>query len=153
LIWQPADRFVADEADDILANRAGASPVLNRLLAVMDGTEARLKGVLFLAATNRPEAIDKAARRAGRFGMSIEFLPPEPLERTQFIRLWRARHPNTPFMGEAGNTEALAMQLKGVCFADLGAIIDRAVNRMIVRPSGEKEVSMADIDDAMRPYR
>jgi transitional endoplasmic reticulum ATPase len=150
---RPAIIFI-DEADDILAKRAsGASPVLNRLLAVMDGAEARLKGVFFLAATNRPEAIDKAARRSGRFGLSIEFPLPEPLERAQFIRLWRAQHPDTPFTAEAGNSEALAMRLKGFCFADLGAILDGAVNRMITRPSADKEVSVADIEDAMRPYR
>lgn len=138
-----------DEADDILADRGdfrGRPDVLNALLGAMDGAGGKTPDLLFIAATNRPEAMDAAALRGGRFTEKLEFGLPGPEELTTYLQHWlqgsRAR------FAVAG--EALTAHLGGLAFANVNAILQGAVNNMVGRTAGSDTglVNLEDVLDA-----
>ena len=120
-----------DEADDILANRANfaATPALNELLQAMDGAGGRLKNVLFVAATNRIEAMDPAALRGGRFSEKLAFPLPDAALTRKFVELWLSRS-RARFEPEVS---AIAEALGELAYANIEAALQAAANRAVAR--------------------
>ena len=114
-----------DEIDALLANRADAdavsSRVIGQFLAEMDGISS-LGNVIILGATNRPESLDPALLRPGRFERVLEFkLPSEP-DRAEILGVHLRGRPTA---GEL-NLDALAAKTEGWSGADLEWLVRRA---------------------------
>src|SRR5712692_4412472 len=95
--------------------------VVSQLLTEMDGIE-ELKGVLVVAATNRPELIDPALRRPGRFDLFLEFPLPDADSRLEILKV---HSHNRPVEKELDLSQ-LAEQTEGLTGADLESICNRA---------------------------
>ena len=117
-----------DEVDALVPRRgSGASDsgvserVVGQFLAELDGVE-KLAGVLVLAATNRPDMVDPALLRPGRFDVTIEIgLPDEP----QRLAILQVQVRGKP-VAKGVDLKALALDTAGLSGADLGAICNRA---------------------------
>ena len=117
-----------DEIDALVPRRGtGASDsnvserVVGQFLAEMDGIE-KLTGVLVLAATNRPDIVDPALLRPGRFDLLVEIPAPDEQERLAILRIQTRGKPVSPDV----NLEAIAAATAGRTGADLSAICHRA---------------------------
>ena len=94
---------------------------LNQLLAEMDGFDTS-KGLLILAATNRPEVLDKALLRPGRFDRRIIVDKPDQKGRLETLRV----HSKDVKMDESVDLEAIALASAGLVGSDLANIINEA---------------------------
>ncbi|MBO6153873.1 MAG: ATP-dependent zinc metalloprotease FtsH [Lachnospiraceae bacterium] len=94
---------------------------LNQLLAEMDGFDSS-KGLLILAATNRPEVLDKALLRPGRFDRRIIVDRPDQKGRLETLKV----HAKDVSMDETVDLEALALASAGLVGSDLANIINEA---------------------------
>jgi len=117
-----------DEIDALVPRRgSGASDagvserVVGQFLAELDGVE-KLNGVLILAATNRPDMVDPALLRPGRFDVVVEIALPDEAQRLAILQVQVRGKP------VAANVDlaSLAMRSAGLSGADLGAICNRA---------------------------
>jgi cell division protease FtsH len=115
---------------------------LNQLLHEMDGFEAN-QGVVIMAATNRPEVLDKALLRAGRFDRQIIVPLPTAEGRKEILEI----HARDVPLGPDADLERLAKITPGFSGADLANIVNEAT-LMAVR-AGRKQVTMADFDLAI----
>jgi cell division protease FtsH len=115
---------------------------LNQLLYEMDGFEAN-QGVVIMAATNRPEVLDKALLRAGRFDRQIEVVLPTEAGRRQILDIHRR---NVPLAPDA-DLDRLARITAGFSGADLANLINEAALMAVRR--GERLVAMQDFDLAI----
>ncbi|MDP3064357.1 MAG: CDC48 family AAA ATPase [Chloroflexota bacterium] len=95
--------------------------VNSQLLTELDGIE-ELRGVVVLAATNRPDLVDPALRRAGRFDIQIELPPPDELARREVFAIHTRRMP----LAEDLNLDAMARQTEGMTGADIEAVCQQA---------------------------
>lgn len=120
-----------DEADDVLRNRQYSSTpeLCNKLLVLMDGTEAKVKDVVFVAATNHPDDIDPALCRAGRFTEKVQFTAPAQHELPRFIGNW-LKVKKVALMPEVSVFD-VAELLDGQTIADIEGVLQYAVNRAI----------------------
>src|SRR5215475_5758342 len=126
-----------DELDAIGKTRAGATgfagghdereQTLNQLLAEMDGFDSS-KGVIIMAATNRPEVLDPALLRAGRFDRQVVVDKPDVKGREAILKVLAARTP-------------------GMAGADLANIINEAA--LLAARKGKDAVDMLDLDEAI----
>ena len=114
---------------------------LNQLLAEMDGFDSS-KGVLILAATNRPEVLDKALLRPGRFDRRIIADRPDLKGRVETLKV----HAKDVHMDETVDLEALALASAGLVGSDLANIINEAA--IIAVKSGRKFVNQEDLFEA-----
>ncbi|MGQ0708636.1 MAG: CDC48 family AAA ATPase [Rhodoferax sp.] len=117
-----------DEIDALVPRRgsgaadAGVSErVVGQFLAELDGVE-KLTGVLVLAATNRPDMVDPALLRPGRFDVTVEIPCPDEQERLAILQVQARGKP----VDEDVRLESIAAQTAGLTGADLGAICTRA---------------------------
>lgn len=115
-----------DEIDSIAADRGKVEGevekrVVAQLLSLMDGF-ARTKGVIVLAATNRPEHLDPALRRPGRFDREVQFRVPDRKGRLEILRILTNDMP----LDNSVNLEAIADQSIGMVGADLKALCQKA---------------------------
>src|SRR5205085_6439374 len=117
-----------DELDALAPRRAGGeldgqvgNRVIAQLLTEMDGIEGR-EGVIVLAATNRPELIDPALLRPGRFDMAVELDLPNEEERRAIFAVHTRGRPLAPEI----TMEELAALTSGRSGADIEAICRRA---------------------------
>jgi transitional endoplasmic reticulum ATPase len=116
-----------DELDALAPRRGGSMDssggdrVIAQLLTEMDGIEGRA-GVIVLAATNRPELIDPALLRPGRFDMIVELRYPNEAERKQIFEVHLQSRPLSPDV----TTDELAQLTDGRSGADIEAICRRA---------------------------
>jgi transitional endoplasmic reticulum ATPase len=116
-----------DEIDSLAPRRGGGNDgnvgnrVIAQLLTEMDGIEGR-EGVIVLAATNRPELIDTALLRPGRFDLVVELHQPDEIERQAIFSVHLRDRPVTPDV----TVEELARQTEGRSGADIEAICRRA---------------------------
>lgn len=115
-----------DEIDSIAPKREDVSGELERrvvaqLLTLMDGLKSRGK-VIVIAATNRPEALDPALRRPGRFDREIEIPPPDSQGRLEILKIHTRGMPLRPEV----NLEHLAEITHGYVGADLAALCREA---------------------------
>lgn len=121
-----------DEADDVLADR-GTNPwskrVTNRLLTAMDGAKGRVADIVWVAATNHPDALDAAAVRGGRIQEKIRFDLPDASLLASFIDDW-INGSKARFADELDG-EVIAEAIGRVSLADAKAILQGAVNHML----------------------
>ena len=114
---------------------------LNQLLAEMDGFDTS-KGLLILAATNRPEVLDKALLRPGRFDRRIIVDRPDMKGRLETLRV----HAKDVKMDSTCDLEAIALASAGLVGSDLANIINEAASRAV--ENGRQYVSQPDLFEA-----
>jgi cell division protease FtsH len=115
---------------------------LNQLLSEMDGFDTS-KGVLILAATNRPEILDKALLRPGRFDRRIIVDKPDLRGRVEILKV----HANDVAMDETVDFDEIALATSGAVGADLANMINEAAINAVQR--GRDYVSQKDLFDAV----
>lgn len=115
---------------------------LNQLLTEMDGFEAD-KGVVILAATNRPETLDKALLRPGRFDRRIPVELPDLAGREAILRV----HAKKVNLGEDIDFNVIARATSGASGADLANIINEAALRAV--RMGRKAITQNDLEESV----
>ena len=115
---------------------------LNQLLAEMDGFESN-KGLVLLAATNRPEILDPALLRPGRFDRRIIVERPDLKGRVEVLKV----HSKDVKMDETVDLEAIALATSGAVGSDLANMINEAAINAV--KNGRNAVSQADLFDAV----
>ncbi len=139
-----------DEIDTIGKKRDGSGlggndereQTLNQLLTEMDGFDGR-KGVVILAATNRPETLDKALLRPGRFDRRIPVELPDLKGREAILRV----HAKDVKMDESVDFNAIARATVGASGAELANIINEGALRAV--RMGRRVVSQADLEESV----
>jgi cell division protease FtsH len=140
-----------DELDAIGRSRGGPvvmgghderEQTLNQLLTEMDGFDTSV-GVVVMAATNRPEVLDKALLRAGRFDRQIIVDKPDLQDRVEILML----HTKGMILSENVDIAVVAKRTPGLVGADLANIANEAAI-MAVRV-GHKQVEMEDFEAAI----
>ena len=139
-----------DEIDAIGKKRDGSGmggndereQTLNQLLTEMDGFDGR-KGVVILAATNRPETLDKALLRPGRFDRRIPVELPDLKGREAILRV----HGKDVKMDESVDFNAIARATVGASGAELANIINEGALRAV--RMGRRVVSQADLEESV----
>jgi len=114
---------------------------LNSLLVEMDGFEDH-EGIIVIAATNRPDVLDKALLRPGRFDRQVGIDPPDLNGREQIL----AVHAKKIKMAEDIDLKVVARSTPGFAGADLANLLNEAA--LIAARRKRKEVLMQDIDEA-----
>ena len=116
---------------------------LNQLLVEMDGFEAS-EGVILLAATNRPDVLDPALLRPGRFDRQVEVGNPDIIGRDKILNV----HINKKKVPVASDvkTKVLARGTPGFSGADLANLVNEAA--LLAARKGKRVVSMAEFEDA-----
>jgi len=146
----PAIIFI-DEIDTIGRSRAGArafgghderEQTLNQILTEMDGFSGH-EGVVVLAATNRPDVLDSALLRPGRFDRTIMVHSPDHKGRVAILRVHTRRVP----LADDVNLDALASSTPGMTGADLANLVNEAA--LLAARRGKDVVSQNDLTDAL----
>ena len=114
---------------------------LNSLLVEMDGFDTT-EGVIIIAATNRPDVLDSALLRPGRFDRQIMVDLPDILGREQILRV-HARKIN---LAESVDLSVIARGTPGLSGADLANLLNEAA--LLAARRNKKRVEMIDVDDA-----
>ena len=129
-------------------NRGEGSDVMNRvvnqLLSSMDGV--RLEGVIVIAATNRPEMIDPALLRSGRFERVLHVPPPDEASIKEILKIHTAEMPLGKF-----DLSSFAKSLNGYTGADIEAVCREAA--LIAMRAGRKSISSKHFDEAINRVR
>ncbi|MCD8109729.1 MAG: ATP-dependent zinc metalloprotease FtsH [Clostridiales bacterium] len=115
---------------------------LNQLLAEMDGFDSS-KGVLILAATNRPEVLDKALLRPGRFDRRVIVDKPDLKGRLETLKV----HSRNVLMDDTVDLDALALATAGCVGSDLANMVNEAAINAVKH--GRKVVSQSDLFEAV----
>jgi cell division protease FtsH len=115
---------------------------LNQLLAEMDGFDPR-KGVIVMAATNRPEVLDAALLRAGRFDRQVVVDRPDVRGREAILRL----HARSVKLGSDVDLQVVAARTAGFAGADLANLVNEAT--LLAARKDRAEVLMADFEEAI----
>lgn len=115
---------------------------LNQLLAEMDGFDSS-KGILILGATNRPETLDKALLRPGRFDRRIIVDKPDLKGRVETLKV----HAKDVKMDESVDFEAIALATSGAVGSDLANMVNEAAINAVKQ--GREYVSQKDLLDAV----
>ncbi len=114
---------------------------LNQLLAEMDGFESS-EGVIIMAATNTPEALDAALLRAGRFDRQVLVDRPDLKDRIDILKV----HARKIRMSNDVNLETIAARTPGMVGADLANIVNEAALLAVRR--GAESVELRDLEQA-----
>ena len=139
-----------DEIDTIGKKRDGGGmsgndereQTLNQLLTEMDGFDGK-KGVVILAATNRPESLDKALLRPGRFDRRVIVDKPDLKGRVDILKV----HAKDVRMDESVDLEAIALATSGAVGSDLANMINEAAINAVKH--GRQVVSQKDLFEAV----
>ena len=115
---------------------------LNQLLAEMDGFDSS-KGVLILAATNRPEVLDSALLRPGRFDRRVIVDRPDLKGREDILRV----HAKNVNLDETVNFKEIALATAGAVGSDLANMVNEAA--ILAVKAGRSAVSQADLSEAV----
>ena len=115
---------------------------LNQLLAEMDGFDTS-KGLLILAATNRPEVLDPALLRPGRFDRRIIVDRPDLKGRMEILKV----HAKNVMLDETVNLEAIALATSGAVGSDLANMINEAA--ILAVKNGRRAVSQKDLQESV----
>jgi cell division protease FtsH len=115
---------------------------LNQLLSEMDGFDST-KGVLILAATNRPEILDKALLRPGRFDRRIIVDKPDLRGRVEILKV----HAKDVLMDDTVDFDSIALATSGAVGSDLANMINEAAINAV--KEGRKCVTQKDLFDAV----
>jgi len=146
----PAIIFL-DEIDSIAPARGSRTDsgvtdrIVNQLLTEMDGIKP-LRGVVVIAATNRPDLIDPALLRPGRFDRVIKVPPPDRRARLEILRIHTRRVPLAPDV----DLEKLADMTNGYTGADLEALVREAVMLALREKLEAREVIMKYFLEALK---
>ena len=116
---------------------------LNQLLAEMDGFDSKSKGVVILAATNRPDVLDKALLRPGRFDRRVIVDRPDLKGRVAILKV----HSKDVLMDDTVDIDAIAMATAGAVGSDLANMINEAA--IMAVKAGRKTVGQADLFEAV----
>jgi len=142
-----------DEIDSIAPKRSQVSGeaekrLVAQLLTLMDGIEAR-QNLVVIAATNRPEAIDEALRRPGRFDREIVVGVPDDTGRREILGIHTRGMP----LADGVDLDALARRTYGFVGADLAALVREAalesVRRILPRINLEEATIPTEVLDAL----
>ena len=140
-----------DELDAIGKSRGGANPnggndereqTLNQLLTEMDGFDGNA-GVILIAATNRPEILDPALKRAGRFDRQVLVDRPDKSGRLEILKV----HSRKVLLSEDVDLEKLAAHTSGFAGADLANLINEAA--LLAARNNRQAVIMPDFKEAI----
>ncbi len=140
-----------DEIDTVGKVRGGISATggteereqtLNQLLAEMDGFDPQL-GVIILAATNRPEVLDPAILRPGRFDRQIAVDRPDIRGREEILRV----HLRKIKMSKSVDLKLLSARTPGFAGSDLANVVNEAA--LLAARHGKTEVDMTDFEEAI----
>lgn len=115
---------------------------LNQLLAEMDGFDTS-KGIVILAATNRPDVLDKALLRPGRFDRRIIVDKPDLKGRVEVLKV----HAKNVFMDDSVDLEEIGLATSGAVGSDLANIINEAA--ILAVKQGRTAVSQADLMESV----
>ena len=115
---------------------------LNQLLVEMDGFEAN-QGVILMAATNRPDVLDPALLRPGRFDRQVIVDRPDLKGRTQILKVHAADKP----IAKNVNLETIAKQTPGFTGADLANLLNEAA--LLAARKSKKTISNLDIENSI----
>ena len=115
---------------------------LNQLLVEMDGFSAN-EGVIVLAATNRPDVLDKALLRAGRFDRQIVVGAPDVKAREQILEV----HSKKKRLADDVDLRIIAKNTSGFAGADLENVLNEAA--LLAARRNKTEIGMNEIEDAM----
>ncbi|HSL21667.1 MAG TPA: ATP-dependent zinc metalloprotease FtsH, partial [Vicinamibacterales bacterium] len=115
---------------------------LNQLLAEMDGFDSR-KGVIIMGATNRPEVLDPALLRPGRFDRQVLVDKPDVRGREAILRI----HVKNVTMAPGVDLNVIAARTAGFAGADLANLVNEAA--LLAARKDKKAVEMADFDEAI----
>ncbi|HLF75919.1 MAG TPA: CDC48 family AAA ATPase [Dehalococcoidia bacterium] len=153
-----------DEIEAIAGNRGGGEQnvterVISQLLTEMDGIE-ELRGVVVLAATNRPELLDTALLRAGRFEVRLDLPVPDLEGRRTIFAIHTANKP----LAEDVDLDKLASETEGFVGSDIEAVCRRAsmeaIREFVESHEGEESpdvtgmaVEMSDFQGALAGVR
>jgi len=114
---------------------------LNQLLVEMDGFESN-EGVILISATNRPDVLDPALLRPGRFDRQVVVPVPDVKGREEILRV----HAKKTILGDNVDRQALARGTPGFTGADLENMVNEAA--LLAARRGKDRVEMADFEDA-----
>ncbi|MGB9824809.1 MAG: ATP-dependent zinc metalloprotease FtsH [Candidatus Hydrothermia bacterium] len=114
---------------------------LNQLLVEMDGFDSS-EGIIVMAATNRPDILDPALLRPGRFDRRIYVPIPDVKAREEILRLHASRVPLAPDV----DLRVIAQSTPGFTGADLENLVNEAA--LLAARKNQKEVTMRDFDEA-----
>jgi transitional endoplasmic reticulum ATPase len=148
-----------DELDAIAPRRGSEGDahvterVISQMLTEMDGLED-LKGVVVMAATNRPDIIDEALLRPGRFDRILEVPAPDATARKDILKIHTAKKPLDPSV----NLDKLVDMTNGMTGADIAAMVNAAAMIAVKEriSSGKKEklkVSMSHFERALQKVK
>jgi cell division protease FtsH len=148
----PAIIFI-DELDAIGRSRAGAiggfggghderEQTLNQILTEMDGFDTSV-GVIVLSATNRPEVLDPALLRPGRFDRRVAIQPPDTVGRRKVLEV----HTRSVPLASDVDLDRLAASTPGMVGADLANLVNEAA--LTAARRSHEAVTMADLHDAL----
>jgi transitional endoplasmic reticulum ATPase len=137
----PAIIFI-DEIDSIAPKRDKTNGeverrVVSQLLTLMDGMKAR-SNVVVMAATNRPNSIDPALRRFGRFDREVDIGIPDPTGRLEILQI----HTKNMKLGDDVELEQIAAETHGYVGSDIAALCSEAAMQQI-----REKMDLIDLDE------
>ena len=131
---------------DILDDSSGVTHrVASQLLAEMDGIE-ELRDVIVIGATNRPDLMDPAILRPGRFDRLIYVPPPDEKSRLQILKIYTQKMP----LAEDVSLEKIASMTEGYSGADLESLCREAGMAVLRRDRDATYVTWADFQEALK---
>ncbi|PHJ59744.1 cell division protein FtsH [Nostoc linckia z18] len=141
-----------DELDALGKSRGGAGPImggndereqtLNQLLSEMDGFDANT-GVIIIAATNRPEILDPALRRPGRFDRQVVVDRPDKIGREAILKV----HARNVKLADDVDLNTIAIRTPGFAGADLANLVNEAA--LLAARRNSQAVTMADFNEGI----
>jgi cell division protease FtsH len=148
----PAIIFI-DELDAVGRSRSAGGPnisgghdereqTLNQILTEMDGFDPR-SGVIVIGATNRPEVLDPALLRPGRFDRLIIVQPPDRIGREAILRV----HTRSVPLADDSDLDSIASSTPGMVGADLANLVNEAA--LLAARRGHDKVNKQDFSDAL----
>ena len=147
-----------DEIDAIAPKRGGsdgshvAERVISQMLTELDGLED-LKGVVVIAATNRPDIIDEALLRPGRFDRMLEVPPPDKAARKQIFQIHTKKKP----LDSDVNFDKLVEMTNGMTGAEIAGIVNAAamtaIREHVVKKGPKLKISMKHFESAFDKVR
>ena len=136
------EMFVGVGASRLGGGHDEREQTLNQLLVEMDGFSAN-EGVIVLAATNRPDVLDKALLRAGRFDRQIVVGAPDVKAREQILEV----HSKKKRLADDVDLRIIAKNTSGFAGADLENVLNEAA--LLAARRNKTEIGMQEIEDAM----
>ncbi|MFV0399117.1 MAG: ATP-dependent zinc metalloprotease FtsH [Oscillospiraceae bacterium] len=133
---------IGKKRDNQMGGNDEREQTLNQLLAEMDGFDSD-KGILVLAATNRPEVLDKALLRPGRFDRRVIVNNPDLPGREAILKV----HAGKVSLGSDVDLHAIALATSGASGADLANMINEAALRAV--KMGRQEVLQEDLMESV----